>query len=377
MRLSGRRAWHAVVGAVVLVSCLGPNCVPTAPVPSDDAQNLQVLSSTPSQPPDDLLTAAPAGNSDNRLERSFVGDKGAWIRRASLALETRFPQVDAFMWFNMNKERDWRVNSCAGSLAAFRESFTGVQAGVFLEDYPRTTPADTTPIDAYEQMVGRVQARIGWYEALTNYFPVAAINAVQDRGSIPYIVWEPYDSRVPGETPRSMHSRLPEIATGKYDFQINAWAQAAAVNGRPIEICFGHEMNGDWHAWGFLNGHNGNTSQLYVRAYRHVVDLFDAAGAANVSWVWAVNASWHDDFSEAFPGVEYVDRLGVNGHNWGGDPAGTEPAWAKWRQFEHLFGCWNPSDPGGFNNVRALAALADRPIMIAEVASAGGDPPGE
>ena len=276
------------------------------------------------------------------------------------------------MWFNMNKERDWRVESSAGSLAAFRDSFTTLQPGVFLEDYPATTPGDMGPIDAYEQLVGRPQTRIGWFEALPNYFPTEAVKRVQARGSTPYIVWEPYDSRVPGETPYGSHSRLGEIASGRYDAQILTWAVAAAANGRPIEICFGHEANGDWYAWGFLNGHNGNSPQVYVRAFRHVVDLFDSVGATNVSWVWVVNSSWHDDFTEAFPGADYVDRFGINGYNWGADPAGDAPVWEKWREFEQIFGRWNASDVNSFNNIKALAALADRPVTISEFASADG-----
>ncbi|HSW44012.1 MAG TPA: glycosyl hydrolase [Phycisphaerae bacterium] len=373
-RISCGLALRVLMASGVLAGCLGQNCILPALTP--DGQDLQVLSSTPDHPPS-YSDVEPRDPADQTLKRSYVGDKGAWIRRAGAALDSRFPQVESLMWFNMNKERNWRVDSSPGSLAAYRESFANIATGVFLQDYPGHDGGNTSPIDAFEQMVGRRQARIGWYEALTNRFPVAAIEAVQNRGSIPYIVWEPYDSTVPGETPYGTYSRLAEIAGGRYDARILTWARAAAANGRPIEICFGHEMNGDWYAWSFLNAHNGNSAALYARAFRHVVDVFDSAGARNVAWVWTVNASWHDDFSEAFPGAEYVDRIGVNGHNWGGDPAGTDPDWAKWREFESLFGRWNPSDTSGFHNVQALAALADRPIMIGECASAGGDGPAE
>ena len=134
-------------------------------------------------------------------------------------------------------------------------------------------------------------------------------------------------------------------------------------------------MNSDWYTWGTLNGHNGNTPQIYVAAFRHVHNLFDAAGAGNVDFVWTINASWHDDFSVAFPGAQYVDRLGMNGHNWGADPNQAGPTWSKWRPFERIFGAWDPYNPAGVNNYEALAALADRPIIIGEFASAGGDPP--
>ena len=43
-------------------------------------------------------------------------------------------------------------------------------------------------------------------------------------------------------------------------------------------------MNGD-EAWG------GNNAPLYVAAYRHIHDLFLAAGATNVIWAWCPNVT--------------------------------------------------------------------------------------
>ena len=48
------------------------------------------------------------------------GDKANWIDRAFLEdVPTRFPNVRAVVWFDMNKETDWRVNSDPASLAAW------------------------------------------------------------------------------------------------------------------------------------------------------------------------------------------------------------------------------------------------------------------
>jgi hypothetical protein len=50
------------------------------------------------------------------------GDKRAWIRQGFLTdLPTRFSKVQAVVWFNENKETDWRVNSSASSLEAYKE----------------------------------------------------------------------------------------------------------------------------------------------------------------------------------------------------------------------------------------------------------------
>lgn len=49
------------------------------------------------------------------------GDKADWINRAFLEdLPQRFPAVRAVVWFDMNKETDWRVNSDPAALAAWR-----------------------------------------------------------------------------------------------------------------------------------------------------------------------------------------------------------------------------------------------------------------
>ncbi len=50
------------------------------------------------------------------------GDKAAWIRQAMLVdIPQQMPRVKLITTFNINKERDWRVNSSASSLAAYRD----------------------------------------------------------------------------------------------------------------------------------------------------------------------------------------------------------------------------------------------------------------
>ena len=53
------------------------------------------------------------------------GDKAAWIRSAYLKeIPERFPKIKAVCWFHANKENDWRVNSSAGSLEAYKRAAT-------------------------------------------------------------------------------------------------------------------------------------------------------------------------------------------------------------------------------------------------------------
>jgi beta-mannanase len=47
------------------------------------------------------------------------GEKGKWIKSARDVLIEKFPRVRSLVWFNVDKECDWRIESSAGSLHAF------------------------------------------------------------------------------------------------------------------------------------------------------------------------------------------------------------------------------------------------------------------
>ena len=49
--------------------------------------------------------------------------------------------------------------------------------------------------------------------------------------------------------------------------------------------CFGHEMNGTWYSWGYEHV----PAAVFVAAWRHIVNVFRAVGATNVTWMWTVN----------------------------------------------------------------------------------------
>lgn len=49
------------------------------------------------------------------------GSKADWIRSIVPTLRDRFPDIKALVWFDVEKERDWRIRSSPEALAAFRE----------------------------------------------------------------------------------------------------------------------------------------------------------------------------------------------------------------------------------------------------------------
>ena len=51
------------------------------------------------------------------------GNKAQWISDVASRMHAAYPQLKAFIWFNMNKETDWRVESSTASLNAFKSAF--------------------------------------------------------------------------------------------------------------------------------------------------------------------------------------------------------------------------------------------------------------
>lgn len=50
------------------------------------------------------------------------GDKATWISKGLLTtVPSRFPRVQAVIWFHEDKETDWRVNSTTASLDGHRD----------------------------------------------------------------------------------------------------------------------------------------------------------------------------------------------------------------------------------------------------------------
>ena len=161
-------------------------------------------------------------------------------------------------------------------------------------------------------------------------------------GRIPLVNWEP------------AKIDFAKIVDGSLDATILARANGSKALGKKFFLDFAAEMNGD-------EGWSGNNAPLYVSAYRHIHDLFAAAGATNVVWVWCPNVTDTEGGNRTtmdyYPGDAYVDWTGVDGYNWGTKNGG-------WQTFQHVF-----------KDIYPLLAAKKKPIMIGEMASAqaGGD----
>ncbi|MET0458933.1 MAG: glycosyltransferase [Ilumatobacteraceae bacterium] len=207
---------------------------------------------------------------------------------------------------------------------------------------------------------GARPAIVSWYQhwgSGENRFREDWVRNVADQGAVPMITWEPW-AKPDGEyaDPNQEDFRLERIIAGEFDTYVTAWAQAAAAHQGPIIIRFMHEFNGEWYPWSI--GQQGQTAEQYVAAWRHVHDIFQQAGATNVSWVWSVIGAYADP-QPAYPGDDVVDWVAATVLN---------SAWPE-------FGGWFDY---GTLSARTYAELSayDKPIMMSEVATnnAPGDP---
>jgi mannan endo-1,4-beta-mannosidase len=105
---------------------------------------------------------------------------------------------------------------------------------------------------------------------------------------------------------------LSSIAAGQSDQYLRSYAQAVKAFGYPVILSFAHEMNGNWYSWG--TGHT--TPAQFIAAWRHVVQVFRAEGATNVTWLWTVNAvtAGETDVASWWPGAQWVTWVGIDGY---------------------------------------------------------------
>ena len=138
---------------------------------------------------------------------------------------------------------------------------------------------------------------------------------------------------------------LASIAAGSSDAYLRSYADAVRAFGHPVILSFGHEMNGTWYSWG--DGHTPPST--FVAAWRHIVRVFRAAGAANVTWLWTVNSieGAASSLSQWWPGAAWVNWTGIDGYYYQATDS-----------FGSLFG----------STIADIRTFSSAPVLIAETA---------
>jgi beta-mannanase len=144
---------------------------------------------------------------------------------------------------------------------------------------------------------------------------------------------------------------LDRIEQGQMDSQVRLLARTIAHSApQAVLVRWGHEMElSGLYPWA------ANDPQLYRAAFRRVVSIFRAEGAANASFVWS--PAGNDDADAYYPGDDVVDYVGVTVL---GDEQWDEDSGASPQSFTDLFA---PR--------YARMAGYGKPIVVAELGVSG------
>jgi hypothetical protein len=160
---------------------------------------------------------------------------------------------------------------------------------------------DMARIEAFADAVGTRPNLVSIFESFDDEFAASEVRKVYEYGGLAAIRWEPFD--IP----------MRDIAAGKHDDYIRAFARAVHALNLPIALSFAHEMNGHWYSWGT----KGTTAEEYVAAWRHIHQIFQQEEATNVLWTWTpnvINPVPRVRLAPLYPGDEYVDWVGIDGY---------------------------------------------------------------
>lgn len=200
-------------------------------------------------------------------------------------------------------------------------------------------PDSITPAEQFASWVGTKPNLVGQYLAWNTSFDAKAASNAWSYGAMDFVVWEPWDTT------------LADIAAGDSDSYITAFATAVRTLNVPIALSFGHEFNGNWYPWGTSK----SSAASFVAAWKHIHDLFAAAGATNVIWIWDPNDIYpvpDVSLQQYYPGDSYVDWVGVTGY-------------------------WDQGGPNSYSTLylptlEEIRTFTQKPFIIAETSVAPG-----
>jgi len=239
--------------------------------------------------------------------------------------------------------------------ASIGDQLTGEQA-----------PWDMGAVTEFERIAGKKVSLVNFFSPFANCptsggscsfykFPTGPMESIREYGAIPVFSWS--SQSIPSRLSEP-DFQLSDVIAGTYDSYIREFAQAARKWGHPFFLRFNWEMNGTWFPWS--EGVNGNQSGEFVAAWRHVHDIFTSVGATNATWVWCPNVDFEGtlhDLGSLYPGDAYVDWTGLDGYNWGLNPAKPD----RWRSFNELY-------ESTYHRI-VDAVAPDKPMLIGEMGS--------
>jgi hypothetical protein len=208
------------------------------------------------------------------------------------------------------------------------------RAASYLGVFEPGSPPAYRSIEGFAAMAGQEPNLAGYYSGWAEPFKMAFATDLHNHGLIPYVQIDP------------SFASVAAIGDGSQDTYLKSYADSVRDFGHAVVIGFGHEMNGTWYSWGY-----GNTPPAtFVAAWRHIVTVFRAEGADNVTWLWTVNAQERQGSQPVrawWPGANYVTWVGIDGYYV-----------PRWDTFSRVFG----------PTIHQVRRITGKPILLSETA---------
>ena len=221
----------------------------------------------------------------------------------------------------------------AGPSSSQRQHLSTARAS-YIGLYARGVPASYAPVKAFTVSTGVTPNIVVYYSGWMEPFQAGFAATAASKGAVPLVQINPTGISI------------ADIAAGKYDTYLTAYAKAVRAYHQPVILSFGHEMNGHWYSW----AHTHTSPKDFVAAWQHIVTLFRLHGAQNVTWLWTINTIQTGIPSPGpwWPGDSYVNWVGVDGYY-------TKPS----SVFASVFG----------PTIVYLRKLTHHPILISETSA--------
>jgi Glycosyl hydrolase family 26 len=209
--------------------------------------------------------------------------------------------------------------------------------------YVPGVPQSYAGVSAFTATTGVKPGVVVYYSGWMEPFQVRFAEAATEHQAMPLVQIDPTGIS------------LAAIASGQYDSYLRSFASTVKDFGGGVIVSFAPEMNGYWYSWGYRH----TSPAVYIAAWRHVVTVFRATNADNVTWLWTVNVMHPRGNIPSpgrwWPGSSYVNWIGIDGYYY-------KRSWT----FASLFG----------PTIKAVRELTLNPILISEtaVAPAAGKP---
>jgi hypothetical protein len=213
----------------------------------------------------------------------------------------------------------------------------------YLGVYETGPPQTYQPVAEFTRVVGQRPNLVGYYSGWREPFQVPFAETVHAQGAVTIVQMDPTGASI------------SKIAAGDYDGYLRSYADSVRRFGQPVVIGFGHEMNANWYSWGY-----GQTAPAtFVAAWRHIVTLFRAQDAGNVTWLWTLQADepctgpiaaqpCTGPLTSWWPGGQYVTWVGIDGYYY--RPSDT---------FASVFG----------KTITQVRILTAKPVLLSETAA--------